>query len=348
MELRVVHTTRYDYPAPVMLAQHLAHLQPLDGMGQHRLVHRLSIDPPPAQHSHGVDAYGNGRCFFALESPHEHLTVTADTLLHIDPAEPVPASPAWEAVREHFRYRAQAPYQTANEFVYSSPYVPRHEDFAVFAAPDFTPGRPLLQACEALMARIHRDLRYDSESTEVHTPARQALALRRGVCQDFAHIMIACLRSLGLPARYVSGYLLTQPPPGKPRLIGADASHAWVSVYSPALGSDNPCSGVWVDFDPTNRRSGMPRPGEDYVTLAIGRDFGDVSPLRGVIQGGGQHTLHVGVTVAPPAEFETLRQRAPNTPSAAPQAAASTPSGPAQAPEPTETPPHEQQLPDPQ
>jgi transglutaminase-like putative cysteine protease len=168
------------------------------------------------------------------------------------------------------------------------------------------------------MERIHTDLIYETASTEVNTPALQALEQGKGVCQDFAHIMLGCLRSLGLPARYVSGYLLTQPPPGKPRLIGADASHAWVALYVPLPvgfiapdGAPTSGPGAWFDFDPTNNRCGWGSPGEDYVTLAVGRDFSDVSPMRGVIQGGAGHELDVAVTVAPPEEWAQLAQRAP-------------------------------------
>jgi transglutaminase-like putative cysteine protease len=151
-------------------------------------------------------------------------------------------------------------------------------------------------AARDLMARIHEDFTYEPQATDVNTPALEALALRKGVCQDLAHVMLGCLRSLGVPARYVSGYLLTEPPPGKPRLLGSDASHAWVSVYLPA--EDGGPGGAWTDLDPTNNRA----PGEDYVTLAVGRDYYDVSPVRGVIHGGANHTLHVAVTVTPVAE----------------------------------------------
>jgi len=308
MELRIVHETRYDYAAPVMLSQHMAHLCPALALpGQQRLSHQMLIEPPPVQRLDGEDAFGNPRSFFSLQSPHEQLRVVADTLVRTEAPQPLPDSGAWEAVRSHFAYRAGAPYEAASEFVFASPYVPVDDAFADYAQADFPPGRPLLQACQALMERMHTEFEYRSGSTEVNTPALAALARRQGVCQDFAHIMLGCLRSLGLPARYVSGYLLTQVPEGQERLIGADASHAWVSVFSPGLPADGQdgiaCPAAWCDFDPTNRRSGLGRPGEDYVTLALGRDFGDVSPLRGVIQGGGSHSLHVGVTVAPADAF---------------------------------------------
>ena len=206
-----------------------------------------------------------------------------------------PSTVAWEQVRERFRYRADAVYDPGAEFVFPSQHVPRHAEFAAYARPSFPPGVSLFEAAQDLMHRIHVDFTYDSQSTQINTPALEALAQRKGVCQDFAHIMIACLRSMGLAARYVSGYLLTVPPPGVERLIGSDASHAWVSVLLPDLPGD----GRWCDFDPTNDRWGWGAPGEDYVVLAVGRDYADVSPIRGVIHGGATHDLTVGVTVAP-------------------------------------------------
>ena len=309
MHLRIVHETCYDYAAPVMLAQHMAHLRPSPQLpGQHLLEHHLTVLPEPAQEMASEDAFGNPRHFFALQVPHDTLCVHADMTVRTEPPLPLPDSPPWEVVRDHFRYHAGAAFDAANEFVFSSPFVPRHEAFADYARADFAPARPLFEACEALMARIHTEFEYRSGSTEINTPALTALERRQGVCQDFAHIMLGCLRSLGLAARYVSGYLLTQVPDGQPRLIGADASHAWVAVYCPGTTETD---GVWCDFDPTNNHAGLGRPGEDYVTLALGRDFGDVSPLRGVIQGGGSHTLRVGVTVAPVDDFPESAPAAP-------------------------------------
>jgi len=219
----------------------------------------------------------------------------------------------WEEARERMRYHRGAAYDPAAEFLFASPYVPRHAEFVEYALPSFAPGRPLVEAARHLMARIHSDFAYETQATDASTPALEALQLRKGVCQDFAHVMLACLRSLGLPARYVSGYLLTQPPPGQPRLVGADASHAWVSVYLPGKSGDGGNSpGGWADFDPTNGR----QPGEDYVTLAIGRDYSDVSPMRGVLHGGARHTLRVGVTVQPVGEVvEGLPQTQTQSPS---------------------------------
>lgn len=302
MLLHVTHETRYEYSPPVETAQHLAHLKPLATASQKLVSHKLSIEPSPAQRSEQADLYGNTRAFFALEATHDRLVVTAESV--VETSQPV-LSPAvarelpWEAVRERFRFRKDATFDAASEFVFPSPYVPRHDDFVAYARASFVPGRPAFDVAMDLTERIYEDFAYDADSTEINTPAVEALAQRKGVCQDFAHIMIACFRTMGLPARYVSGYLLTQPPPGQPRLVGADASHAWVSVYLP--GEDDGTGGSpgdWVDFDPTNGR----QPGEDYVTLAIGRDYSDVSPMRGVLHGGARHTLRVGVTVQPVGE----------------------------------------------
>ncbi|MDH6168274.1 transglutaminase-like putative cysteine protease [Variovorax boronicumulans] len=298
MLLHVTHETRYEYAPPVETAQHLAHLKPLATGSQRLVSHTLAIDPPPAQRGELPDVYGNTRAFFALEATHDRLVVTAESVVETSVpvlSDAIARDLPWETVRERFRFRKDATFDAASEFVFPSPYVPRHDDFAAYARASFAPGRPTFDAAMDLTERMYRDFDYDADSTEINTPAVEALAQRKGVCQDFAHIMIACFRTLGLPARYVSGYLLTQPPPGQPRLVGADASHAWVSVYLPGE-DDGP--GGWADFDPTNGR----QPGEDYVTLAIGRDYSDVSPMRGVLHGGARHTLSVGVTVQPVGE----------------------------------------------
>jgi transglutaminase-like putative cysteine protease len=304
MLLHVIHETSYDYTPAVENAHHVVHLTPGSSARQQLISHQLRISPAPTQQREVADVYGNLSTFFSFQSAHERLLVVADSVLSTLPAWSSDIdSPAWERVREHFRYHAAAAWDAASEFLFASPCVPREEAFAEFARPSFTPGRPLADAAQDLMQRIHRHMTYESLSTEVSTPALQALTQRKGVCQDFAHIMVACCRAMGLPARYVSGYLLTQPLPGQPRLIGSDASHAWASVYCPAATDsgevDRQRPGVWLDFDPTNDRA----PGEDYVTLATGRDFLDVSPMRGVIRGGARHALNVAVTVAPLAEL---------------------------------------------
>ena len=295
MQLRITHETRYDYVPAVEIAQHMSHLEPPTNASQTLLSHSLYIAPEPAQQTRTLDIYSNTRCFFSLQTSHPQLQVVARSVVATSTL-PLPDSQvSWEQVRERFRYAAGHVYDAAAEFVFASPYVPRHAEFAAYARPSFAPGVPLVLAARDLMQRIHTDFLYESQSTQVNTPALEALAQRKGVCQDFAHIMIACLRALGLPARYVSGYLLTEPPPGQVKLVGSDASHAWVSVYLPDL----PADAAWCDFDPTNNRDGWGTPGEDYITLAIGRDYADVSPIRGVIHGGANHTLYVSVTVEP-------------------------------------------------
>lgn len=291
MLLHVLHETAYDYAPPVKTAQHMAHLRPAGTAWQQVLSHRLQVEPAPAHQSEWPDVYGNVRAFFSLQATHDKLRVLAESVVTTS-ARPLPrGTMAWEEARERMRYHRTARYDAATEFVFPSTYVPRHDDFVAYAQACFSPGRPLLEAARDLMGRIHADFTYEAEATDVSTPALQALALRKGVCQDFAHVMLACLRSMGLAARYVSGYLLTEPPPGQPRLVGSDASHAWVAVYLP--GENGP--GEWAELDPTNDRA----PGEDYVVVATGRDYADVSPIRGVIHGGANHTLNVAVTVTP-------------------------------------------------
>ena len=299
MDLRVVHETRFEYTPPVKTAQHMAYLKPLGTATQRLVSHTLSVHPAPADLSETQDVFGNTRSFFSLQAEHDELAVVATSTVSTSAAEAPRSTLPWEQVRDRFHYRAGAPYEAAAGFVFASPLVPRHDDFAAYARPSFGAGAPLLAAARDLMTRIHGEFRYEPESTDVSTPVLEALAQRTGVCQDFAHIMVACLRAMGLPARYVSGYLLTQPPPGQPRLVGSDASHAWVSLYLPDLLPDLPGGVKWCDFDPTNDRFGAGTPGEDYVKLAIGRDYGDVAPLRGVIHGGADHTLEVRVTVEP-------------------------------------------------
>ncbi|QTO46200.1 transglutaminase family protein [Burkholderia latens] len=306
--LRVTHDTEYRYAARVESAQHQARLQPLATPRQQVLSFALDIEPSPETVGTEIDAFGNARASFALNQPHDALLVRSRSTVRVSAPvwsqgargapPPAIANPGaehatpWEAVRERLRFRAGQPYDAASEFVFASPHVGCGPELAAYAAASFTPQRPLVQAAWDLMRRIHADFAYTPNSTDITTTALDALRLRKGVCQDFAHVMIGALRSLGLAARYVSGYLLTQPPPGQSRLIGADASHAWVDVYDPAWPED----GGWLQLDPTNDRA----PGDDYVMLSIGRDYADVTPLRGVIRGGGaDQELKVGVTVEP-------------------------------------------------
>jgi transglutaminase-like putative cysteine protease len=216
MLLRVVHETAYRYVPPARTAQHMTHLKPRDDERQELLQHRLTIEPAPTLHSESVDVFGNSRTFFALPSEHDSLRIVADSIVRTS-ASPAPDSAChWEDARERMRYRRGGAWDPAVAFTFGSVHVPRDAQFAAYAESSFTEGRPLLAAARELMERIHQDFRFDNDATHVGTSALEALSLRRGVCQDFAHVMLGCLRSLGLPARYVSGYLLTSPPPGQP------------------------------------------------------------------------------------------------------------------------------------
>lgn len=290
--LHISHVTHYDYASRVDLAMHLLHLQPLSRADQQLEDFRLDIDPPATRNQASLDYFGNPQHHLTLTTPHHALTVRAESRVRrLAAATPNPSiSPAWESVRAAMRYRASQPWLPAAEFCFPSAFVPLHPAFQAYAQLEFTPGRPLLEAAIGLMARIHHEFTYATASTDLTTPALEAFSRRQGVCQDFAHIMIACLRSLGLPARYVSGYLLTQPPPGQPRLLGVDASHAWLAVWCPQHD--------WVELDPTNNLIAA----QSHAVIACGRDYADVAPLRGVIQGGGSHTLSVAVSVAPEGE----------------------------------------------
>lgn len=293
MHYKVLHDTHYQYAAPVSLAQQLAHLWPRECPWQRCTQRALEIYPEPTRRDDSLDAFGNPLTRLAFEAPHDSLCVSARLEVEVYERPPLnpEKSPSWEDVRLALSYHAgQVPNPAlleAARYRFESPYIHLKQLFSTFAHDCFTPGRPLLQATQTLMEKIFEEFSFDDSATQVATPLQQVLEERRGVCQDFAHLMITCLRSQGLAARYISGYLLTQPPPGQPRLIGADASHAWISVFCPIHG--------WVDFDPTNNI----RPHLEHITLAWGRDFSDVSPLRGVILGGGSHDPEVRVTVMP-------------------------------------------------
>jgi transglutaminase-like putative cysteine protease len=289
---QVLHDTHYVYDAPVSLAQQLAHLWPRPCAWQLCRSQALEITPEPTLRIDEHDVFGNPLTRLAFERPHDALIVRARLEVEVLPrAVPdIAGSVPWETARRSLCFSGQPMARDllkACRFRFESPYVRLKKHFVAFADSCFPPDRPLLEGAGALMGKIFHEFTYDASATQVATPLVEVLERRRGVCQDFAHLMIACLRSRGLAARYVSGYLLTEPPPGKPRLIGADASHAWVAVYCPVNG--------WVEFDPTNNV----RPGLGHVTLAWGRDFSDVSPLRGVILGGGSHDPDVRVTVQP-------------------------------------------------
>lgn len=287
---RIRHQTSYVYQYPVLHAHHLAHLRPrrLDYQSPRRSF--LEIAPAPRDQHRQEDYFGNDCDVLEVLSPHERLEVVAvsevevrdrATLAHI--AEGPCKSLKWRRAAEQLA--AEQRLLFAREFCFDSPLVRAHPVLHEYAAPSFGEGRPLLAAVLELNDRVHSDFRYEPASTDVSTPLAQVMRERRGVCQDFAHVMLGCLRSMGLAARYVSGYLETMPPPGQPRLVGNDASHAWVAAFVPGLG--------WLDLDPTNALL----PNQSHITVACGRDFSDVSPLKGVVLGGGRHSVKVGVDV---------------------------------------------------
>ena len=292
--LRVRHDTIYDYDQPVELAHHLACLSPRDTSNQEVRDWTLTVDPSPdgiadLKSRLSLDPWGNAKLVFSHARVHDRLTVSSVFEAGITAAPPpdVKASPAWEEVAESLRYHAGSVRTEAVEFTLASPFAPHDAALASFARQSFKPGVSVAGGALALMTQINKQFTYSPLATHVGTRAPEALSLKRGVCQDFAHVMIGACRSIGLAASYVSGYLLTHPPAGKPRLIGADASHAWVTVWCPTHG--------WIALDPTNNVQA----GQDHVTLAWGRDYADVAPLRGVIRGGGKAEPRVAVTVEP-------------------------------------------------
>ncbi len=288
MKYQVVHRTLYTYEAPVTVSHHVARLTPRTLPHQTCPWHDVDVSPQPVVMSPRVDAFGNQTLYFEQAGSYTQLEVTARSWVRVEPAavRADTPSPAWETVREATAADVWSPATAAGEFRHASPLIAPHDVFATYARTSFTPRRPVLEAALELNHRIFSDFAFDPVATDVATPVREAFERRRGVCQDFAQVMIACLRSVGLPARYVSGYLETLPPPGQEKLVGADASHAWVSVFcGESLG--------WIDLDPTNDL----QPAERHITVAWGRDFHDVSPLRGVTWGPGEQWLLVGVDV---------------------------------------------------
>jgi transglutaminase-like putative cysteine protease len=287
---RVVHETRYTYQSTVSLSQQYLHMTPRSFAYQTTQSHLIWLDPAVSDGKAGVDYFGNAIRHVALVQPHDSLLVHAESTvaLHARPARArTVGSLPWESVRDMLGREKGAAALEACRYLYASPHVLLSPELGAYARRSYTPARPQLEAALDLTRRIFDDFEFDPSATDISTPLEEVLRERRGVCQDFAHLMIGCLRSIGLPARYVSGYLLTHPPEGKPRLVGADASHAWVSVFCPTLG--------WIDFDPTNRCLVQ----HEHITLGWGRDFSDVTPMRGVVLGGGAQTLAVQVTVTP-------------------------------------------------
>jgi transglutaminase-like putative cysteine protease len=289
VKFHVTHTTRYRYAESIPLSHNVVRLRPRNHSGQVCMRHELIVSPAPAVEIDGLDYFGNHVAWFSLQEPHTELRIASRSEIYISPA-PCPdlaQGPSWEQVRDVLLAPPDPATITARQFCFASPHVPLCPEFADYAKQSFEPGRPLLQCVSDLTERIYEDFKFLPGSTGVGTPVTEVLGTRQGVCQDFAQLQIACLRSLGLAGRYISGYIVTNPPPGQERLIGADASHAWVSVFSPENG--------WVDFDPTN---GL-MPSDSHITVAWGRDYNDVAPANGILIGGKRHRLDVSVDVVP-------------------------------------------------
>ncbi len=286
----VRHRTTYRYAGDVAYSRLIAHLVPRATARQRPHAVDLRLSPDPVKRSERPDFFGNTTSWFTIDEPHDVLDVLAESRVSVDPIPPyvADATPAWEIVRASFELPATPAELDAVQYTFDTPLTETDRDVVAYARMSFQRGRPLLDCALDLNARIHADFRFDAEATTTQTTVRDAFELRAGVCQDLAHVGIACVRSMGLAARYVSGYLLTHPPPGRERLIGADASHAWFAVWIPPYG--------WIDLDPTNDML----PSSEHITVAWGREYGDVSPIHGIISGGGsEHDVDVAVDVIP-------------------------------------------------
>jgi transglutaminase-like putative cysteine protease len=295
MKYQLTHKTWYAYSEPAPVCQNLVHLAPRATARQTCTHYRLRVDPTPAFLSRRDDYFGNHVEYFSIEGPHRKLEVAAESTVDVRPldARRLEESPSWEDAAHAARHTGDPlqPLETLTplewQFIVPSPRVAITPELSAYAAVSFPWDRPVVEAIRDLSSRIHRDFKFDPRATTVHTPLDEVLRLRSGVCQDFAHLAVGCLRAVGLAGRYVSGYLRTSPPPGKPRLVGADASHAWASCWCGPLG--------WVDFDPTNNCLVS----DDHIAVAWGRDYGDVCPIQGVFVGGGEHRMGVSVDVVP-------------------------------------------------
>jgi transglutaminase-like putative cysteine protease len=287
MNYSITHRTLYEYTAPVTVSHHVTRLEPRESNTQACERFTLKISPEPTLRKSRQDYFGNQLCFFSIQEIHNQLEIVTQSRVKVTARKRVPAesTPAWESVQGLFRDPVSPEVVEPYQYVFDSPQVRGSFELADYALASFSPDTPLLLGAADLTRRIFTDFKFDPRATTVATPLEEVWKKRRGVCQDFAHLGIACMRSLGLPARYVSGYLRTHPPAGQPRLVGADASHAWFRIFCPGLG--------WVDFDPTNNV----QPGEEHIIVAYGRDFDDVSPVAGILTGGGDHVVKVSVDV---------------------------------------------------
>ncbi|ACN14493.1 putative transglutaminase protein [Desulforapulum autotrophicum HRM2] len=289
MQYNISHITRYHHGDVASLSHNELFLTPRQTPTQNCVKNTITLSPEPSTFSQRMDFFGNTVTTTTIQRPHRTLEITAGSQVILTPANPIPPeqTPAWDQVKKMVWQHATPETMEAFQFVFASSMIPVGEKFAAWARDLFQPGEPILKAALALTERVFTQFKYDPGATTTTTAVDTSFEMKRGVCQDFAHIEIACLRSLGLCARYVSGYLHTLPPPGKEKLVGADASHAWLSIYIPGMG--------WVDLDPTNNVI----PTDQHLTLAWGRDYSDVTPVKGTVLGGGTHQLSVSVDVRP-------------------------------------------------
>jgi len=286
---RVRHRTSYHYQSSVAYSRLMAHLVPRSTARQRALAVEVTIAPEPVRRFERPDFFGNTTSCFVIEEPHETLDIIAESRVTVEPipAFDPPTSLPWETVRATFEPPVSPEMFDTLQYTFDTPLTGTDDEVVAYARPSFPRGRGLFACVLELNARIHVDFRYDKEATDTRTTVKDAFELHAGVCQDLAHIGIACVRSMGLAARYVSGYLLTHPPPGRERLLGADASHAWFAVWMPPFG--------WVDFDPTNDML----PSSEHITVGWGREYSDVAPVHGIITGGSEHEVDVAVDVIP-------------------------------------------------
>ncbi len=294
MKYKVTHTTKYAYSEAVPVCHNLVHLAPRQLPYQNCTDHRLLVHPQPTQLDHRTDSFGNQISYFSIDQPHLRLTVTSTSHVQVSerPRFEPSATPPWEQLANELQQASTDETLAAYPFTLPSPGIVLFDGMADYVQASFSPHQPILESVLDLTRRIYEDFEYAPRTTKVNTSTEEVFNKRQGVCQDFAHLQIGCLRALGLAARYVSGYVRTEPPKGQPRLVGADASHAWLSVYCGLAG--------WIDFDPTNNVLAS----TDHITVAWGRDYNDVCPIQGVIVGGGEHRMSVAVDVAPVGKTE--------------------------------------------
>lgn len=285
----VSHKTLYRYSAHVVQSQHVVHMSPRMMRNQNIRLHSLIVEPAPVHRYEGIDAFGNQLAILDIEIPHKELVLHSRSTIEVIPPAPFNRSATcpWDRLDEHLTLPGGDLDLDTIQYRCVSRYTPASPDIADYAAPSFPAGRPVLEAAMDLTLRIFKEFKFDGTATDISTPIVQVVRQRRGVCQDFAHVALACLRTRRIPARYVSGYILTHPAPGQVKLQGADASHAWISVWSPEAG--------WVDFDPTNGIAIT----DEHIAISYGRDYNDVSPISGILLGGGAHSVSVGVDVTP-------------------------------------------------